>query len=73
VPALPVRAVDTTGAGDCFAGVFAAMLDQGASLDAAMRHAAAAGSLATTKEGAQPSFPMRAEIDRAVGDAMRKA
>jgi sugar/nucleoside kinase (ribokinase family) len=38
-----------------------------------MAHAAAAGSLSTTKEGAQPSFPMRAEIDRAVREAMGKA
>jgi ribokinase len=73
VPALPVMPVDTTGAGDCFAGVLAAMLDERAPLDRAMAHAAAAGSLSTTKEGAQPSFPMRAAIDRAVGEAMREA
>jgi sugar/nucleoside kinase (ribokinase family) len=32
-----------------------------------MRMAAIAGSLAVTKEGAQPSFPMRAEIEAAAG------
>jgi ribokinase len=67
VPAIPVTPVDTTGAGDTFCGVLAAFLDEGASLEVAMRRAAIAGSLACTKEGAQPSFPTRAEIDAALG------
>lgn len=71
VPALPVTPVDTTGAGDSFAGVLAALLDEGASLDEAMTYAAAAGSLATTREGAQPSFPVRAEIEQALKAAGR--
>jgi ribokinase len=65
VPALPVTPVDTTGAGDTFAGVLAAFLDEGADLATAMAHAAIAGSLACTKAGAQPSFPTRVEIDAA--------
>jgi ribokinase len=65
VPALAVTPVDTTGAGDTFAGVLAAFLDEGADLATAMARAAIAGSLATTKHGAQPSFPTRAEIDEA--------
>jgi len=65
VPALPVEVVDTTGAGDTFCGVLAAYLDRGAGMAAAMRMAAIAGSLACTKEGAQPSFPTRAEIEAA--------
>ena len=65
VPALPVDPVDTTGAGDTFAGVLAAFMDEGASLGEAMRLAASAGSLACTRLGAQPSFPRRAEIDEA--------
>jgi ribokinase len=75
VPALAVTPVDTTGAGDSFAGVLAAMLDEGAALEEAMSYAAAAGSLATTREGAQPSFPMRAEIERALqtGAGLRNA
>lgn len=68
VPALKVTPVDTTGAGDTFCGVLAAYLDEGATLEAAMTCAAAAGSLACTKEGAQPSFPTRAEIERAVAE-----
>jgi ribokinase len=67
VPAIAVTPVDTTGAGDTFCGVLAAFLDEGANLETALRYAAAAGSLACTKEGAQPSFPARSEIERAVG------
>ena len=68
VPALRVTPVDTTGAGDTFAGVLAALLDEGADLEAAMGQAAIAGSLATTKVGAQPSFPTRAEIAKAAAE-----
>jgi len=66
VPAIPVTPVDTTGAGDTFCGVLAALLDERADLEAAMRYAAAAGSLACLREGAQPSFPTRTEIEAAV-------
>jgi len=66
VPALKVVPADTTGAGDTFAGVLAAYLDEGADMRDAMLRAAAAGSLACTKPGAQPSFPKRAEIEAAL-------
>jgi ribokinase len=69
VPSLPVVPVDTTGAGDTFAGVLAALIDQGESFETAMQYAAVAGSLACTKAGAQPSFPMRSAIDEALGGA----
>ena len=65
VPALAVTPVDTTGAGDTFAGVLAACLDEGRGLREAMALAAVAGSLACTKHGAQPSFPTRAAIEAA--------
>ncbi len=65
VPALQVKVVDTTGAGDTFCGVLAAWLDEGASLRTAMARAAVAGSLSVTRAGAQPSFPTRAEIQDA--------
>ncbi len=65
VPALQVTPVDTTGAGDTFCGVLAAWLDEGASFRTALARAAVAGSLAVTKQGAQPSFPTRAEIQDA--------
>ena len=67
MPALQVTPVDTTGAGDTFCGVLAAYLDEGADLRTAMAKAAVAGSLATTRAGAQPSFPVRSEIEAAAG------
>jgi ribokinase len=66
VPALPVTAVDTVGAGDTFVGVLAAALDAGLALPAALRRASAAAGLACTAPGAQPSMPVRAAIDAAI-------
>jgi ribokinase len=62
-PAPQVTVVDTTGAGDTFVGAFAAGLGRGLSIELAMRRGLAAGSLACTKPGAQPSMPYEAEID----------
>jgi ribokinase len=67
--ALPVRAIDTTGAGDCFVGVLAAALMRGASLPVALQRAAVAGSLACTIVGAMPSFPSGEQIDAALAEA----
>ena len=61
-PALPVRPVDTTGAGDTYAGVLAAMLSRGRDLRDATRYATAAASLACTRAGAQSSQPGWGEI-----------
>lgn len=63
VPALPISAVDTTGAGDCFSGAFAAALSQGHDLASALARAAIAGSLACTKMGAQSAQPTKQDID----------
>jgi ribokinase len=63
--ALPVDPVDTVGAGDTFCGYLAAALAEGQTLDAALALAAAAGSLACTKAGAQPSIPSRGEVEAA--------
>lgn len=63
VPALPVRAIDTVGAGDTFCGYLAAALGEGKTLRDALALAAKAGSLACTKAGAQPAIPLRAEVD----------
>ena len=62
-PALDVQAVDTTGAGDCFTGVFAAALDGGTALDTALRRATVAAGLSCLLEGSQRSFPAKSEID----------
>jgi ribokinase len=60
----PLRAVDTTGAGDAFVGALAARLDEGAPLREAVRFACAAGAEAVTREGAQPSLPGREAVLR---------
>lgn len=58
----PVPVVDTTAAGDAFAGGLAAALAQGMDLEAAVRWGAAAGALAVTRAGAQPSMGTQAEL-----------
>jgi len=62
LPAYPVRAVDTTAAGDAFTGALAAALAEGRELTEALKIASAAGALAVTKEGAQASLPRREEV-----------
>jgi ribokinase len=63
VAAPQVDVVDTTGAGDAFAGAFAAALDAGNDRTKVLSIATAAGSLACTTHGAQPALPSRAAID----------
>lgn len=68
--ALPITAIDTIGAGDSFCGYLAASLDQGQSLQDALRAASVAGSLACTKIGAQIAVPhpddVKKEIEKIV-------
>lgn len=63
LPAFPVVAVDATAAGDAFCGALAVALVEGRPLPQAARFAMAAGALAATAEGAQPSLPARAAIE----------
>ena len=72
-PALPVTAVDTVGAGDCFCGVFAAVLAAGATPPTALKQASAAAALSVQREGAQPSLPHRAEIEAALSGHLSSA
>ncbi|KFC64315.1 Ribokinase [Devosia sp. LC5] len=67
VPAMPVKPVDTVGAGDTFCGYLAAGLDSGLDLEAAMRRAAVAASLACLKPGAQPAIPYARDVVAALG------
>ena len=62
-PPIRVDVVDTTAAGDAFAGCLAAGLASGLTRDDAIRRAMAAGALAVTTAGASPSIPDKAEID----------
>jgi ribokinase len=69
VPAFAVRPVDTTAAGDAFVGGFAVALAEGKSLAEAVCWGNAAGALATTKLGAQPSLPTRQAVERLLAGA----
>jgi ribokinase len=64
--AAPVRAVDTTAAGDCFVGVLAAALSRGDALPDALCRANAAAGLACTRPGSQGSLPNAADINAAL-------
>lgn len=63
-----VEAVDTTAAGDTFAGALIAMLAEGAELEAALKAATVAASIAVTRPGASTSMPTRAEIDAVLAE-----
>ncbi|MGY4496737.1 ribokinase [Bradyrhizobium sp. GM24.11] len=57
-----VKAVDTTGAGDCFVGALASHLADGVPLRAALAFANAAASISVQRMGAGPSMPTAAEV-----------
>ena len=63
VPAFPVEAVDTTGAGDAFTAALTLAIAQGTPLPEAIYRANAAGALATTRFGTMEAMPTQAEID----------
>lgn len=63
VPAFPVEAVDTTAAGDTFTAAMTVAYLRGEPLERAVRYGCAAGALATTRLGAQPSLPTAAEVE----------
>lgn len=60
--------VDTTGAGDAFAGALSARLAAGDELAVAARYAAKVAALSVTKAGAQPSYPTAAEVSSAAAE-----
>ncbi|QLI76640.1 ribokinase [Bacillus pumilus] len=64
VPGYPVKAVDTTGAGDTFNGALAVALTEGKSLYDALAFANLAASISVTKFGAQGGMPTREELER---------
>ncbi|MEU7743414.1 ribokinase [Nonomuraea sp. NPDC049158] len=63
VPAVKVKAVDTTAAGDTFVGALAVARAEGLPAAAALRFASVAAALSVQREGASTSMPSRAEID----------
>jgi ribokinase len=62
LPAYEVTAVDSTAAGDAFNGALAVSLAEGKPLLEAVRFGMAAGALAATRRGAQPSLPTREAV-----------
>ena len=60
---IPVEPIDTTAAGDAYAGYLGAALAEGWTLADATRLASAAGAIAVTRQGASPSLPVRSEVD----------
>jgi ribokinase len=63
VSAPTVNAVDTTGAGDAFVGVFAFGLASGKNPEDAMKLGIKVASMSVTRKGAQSSYPSQAEIE----------
>jgi ribokinase len=62
VPAVPVRAVDPTGAGDAFTAALAVFWAEGIGLREAARRASAVAALTVTRSGTQAAFPTQAEV-----------
>ena len=68
VPADAVDAVDTTGAGDCFSGVFAAGLAESRPLREAVERAVVAAAMSVTATGAREGMPTRRQLDERVAE-----
>ena len=64
-PTYPTKAIDTTAAGDCFAGVFATYLSKGDDVVDAIKYANLASSISVSRTGAVPSLPSHQEIEDA--------
>ncbi|MCX6001048.1 MAG: ribokinase [Chloroflexi bacterium] len=62
-PAPSVKAIDSTGAGDIFSGVFMAALTSGKAMPEAIEYATAAAALSTTRLGVIDSIPSPEEVD----------
>jgi ribokinase len=62
-----VEAVDGTAAGDAFTSCLVVSLLEGRDREEALRRACAAGAIAASRPGAQPSLPTAAEVDEILG------
>lgn len=62
LPRLPVRSVDTRGAGDAFAAAVAVLLAEGLSFQRVGPFASAAAALAATRTGAADAMPRRSDV-----------
>jgi ribokinase len=68
VSAVPVKAIDTTAAGDAFNGGFATGLVLGKSPLESARFALTVAAISVTRYGAQPSMPTMAEVEEFMKD-----
>ncbi len=62
VPALKVKAVETTGAGDAFNGGFVTAISEGYPIETALKFATCTAAISVTRLGSSPSMPYRGEI-----------
>ncbi len=62
VPAIKVKAVETTGAGDAFNGGFATAIAEGLPVKTALQFATCTAAISVTRLGSAPSMPQRSEI-----------
>jgi ribokinase len=69
--AYPVRAADTTAAGDAFNGAFAVALARGVCARQAAEFATAAAAISVTRRGALPSMATQAEVEDFLAEQMR--
>jgi ribokinase len=63
IPACKVKTIDTTGAGDAFAGIFSSYLSKGESIKKAIDYARVGAALSCTKYGTSPSMPEKEDIE----------
>jgi ribokinase len=66
IPGRKVKAIDTTGAGDCFVGALAAQLANGNTIPYALGYANTAASICVQRMGAAPSMPTAEEVRQAL-------
>ena len=67
-PIFPVKAVDTTAAGDTFTGYFIAAYTEGYPLQECMKRAAAASAISVSRPGASVSIPLAHEVEGLIKD-----
>lgn len=69
VPALKVKAVETTGAGDAFNGGLATAIAEKMPIETALKFATCTSAISVTRKGSAPSMPMRHEIEALLEEA----
>lgn len=70
IPAIPVKAVDTVGAGDTFNGYFAAKFAETGDMELSAKWAVAASGISVTRRHVLAAIPYREEVERVLkGDA----